>query len=55
MPSAKPSFLSVALNLVEGTEPYKQARRRGGQRGASAPPAFHLGEQGGGKAPCLKM
>ena len=32
----------------------KQARRRGGQEGAGAPPAFQLGEQGGAKVPFFK-
>ena len=31
------------LGLVRDDE--RRARRRGGQRGAIAPPAFHLGEQ----------
>ena len=32
---------------------YLQARRRGGQEGAGAPPAFQFGDQGGSKVPFL--
>ena len=37
--------------MVKEGEDYAQARRRGGQGGTGAPPAFQLGEQGEQKCP----
>ena len=40
-----PNVLPLML-VIQNTDSHTQGRRRGGQEGASAPPAFWLEEQG---------